>query len=99
MILQCVRSMLDSRPITNWSLENDALIVPFAMPLRLDTIVAGRPLLSTFDAPFATGETAGLRPLPELGIDRWGVIWASVHARSDVRSGHDGLRLLSPSIP
>lgn len=91
--------MVDSGPIANWSLENDALIVALAMPLRLDTIVAGRPLLSTFDAPFATRETAGLGPLAELGIDRWSVVLRTVHARGDVRSGHDGLQWPSKSIP
>jgi hypothetical protein len=55
-------------PVLDRSLEDDSLIVAFALTLRLDAIAAGRTLLSTLDAAFSACETASLGPLPHLGI-------------------------------
>ena len=55
--------MMNPRPVTDGRLEDDALVVAFAMPLGLDAVVAGRSFLSAFDATLATREAAGLGPL------------------------------------
>jgi len=60
--------MMNPRPVTDGWLEDDALIVTFAVPLGLDAVVAGWPFLSTFDATLATCEAAGLGPLAKLWI-------------------------------
>lgn len=59
---------MNPRPVADGRLEDNALIVAFAMPLGLDAVVAGWPFLSTFDATLATREAAGFGPLAELWI-------------------------------
>ena len=41
------------RPVPDGRLEDDALIVAFALAFRLDAVGTRRPLFATFDSPFA----------------------------------------------
>jgi hypothetical protein len=85
VVLQSARSMMYPRPVTDRRLEDDALIVAFAMPLGLDAVVAGWPFLSAFDATLATCEAAGLGPLAKLWIAGSGV--GVSHAGREASSG------------
>jgi hypothetical protein len=58
-------------PVPDGRLEDDTLIVAFALPLGLDAVSARRPLFSTLDASLSTGQAARLRSLPHLGVGRW----------------------------
>ena len=80
--------MVNPGPVADGRLEDNALIVAFAMSLGLDAIVASWPFLSALDATLATRETAGLGPLAKLWIDGSGFIRGVSRAGRDVRSGH-----------
>lgn len=54
-------------PVLDRGLEDDALVVPFTLTLRLDAVGTGRALFTALDATLPTGETSGLGPLPHLG--------------------------------
>jgi hypothetical protein len=55
-------------PIFDRSLEDNSLIVAFALAFRLDAIAASWPLFSTLDTTLPTGEAAGLGSLPHFGV-------------------------------
>jgi hypothetical protein len=83
-------------PVLDGSFEDDALVVTFTLPLRLDAVVAGRTLFATFDATLPTCEAAGLGPLPHLGVGRaaWeitgrGYIASAACRRSNIGACHD----------
>lgn len=48
--------------VIEWLLEDDTLVVAFAVPLAFDAIHAYRPLLSALDASLATSQAASLGP-------------------------------------
>lgn len=55
MVGKCVHCRRNIRPVTsNRGLEDDALVVAFAVALGLDAVAANGSLLAAFDAPFAT---------------------------------------------
>jgi hypothetical protein len=88
--------MMNSGPVTDWRLEDNTLIVAFAMPLGLDAVVTGRSFLSAFDATLATRETTGFGPLTELWIAGRSVGHAFSHAGRDVTCNERQMALLSP---
>lgn len=55
-------------PVSHGWLEDDSLVVSFALAFRLDAVCAGRSLFTTFYASFSTGEAASLGPLSHLGV-------------------------------
>lgn len=55
-------------PVSNGWLEDDSLVVAFALAFGLDAVCTGRPLLTAFYASFSAGEAACLGPLSHLGV-------------------------------
>lgn len=60
-------------PVSDGWFEDDTLVVPFALPFRLDAVCAGRSLFATLYAAFPAGEATSLGSLPHLGI--WSGPW------------------------
>ena len=56
------------RPVFDGGLEDDSLVVAFAITLRFDTVAACRTLFTALDATFSAGEAPRLGSLPHLGI-------------------------------
>lgn len=53
-------------PILNGSFEDHALVVAFALALRLDAVAASWSLLAALDPAFSTSEAASLGTFPHL---------------------------------
>jgi hypothetical protein len=55
-------------PVPDGRLEDDALVVAFALAFGLDAVGAGGSLFAALDPPLAAGEASGLGPLPRLCV-------------------------------
>lgn len=55
------------RPVLDRRFEDDALVVAFALTLRLDAVGASRTFFTALDASFPTGKTSRLGSLSHLG--------------------------------
>lgn len=55
------------RPVLDGCLEDDTLVVAFALALRLDAVGTSRALFAALDATFSACQTSRLRSLPHLG--------------------------------
>ena len=81
-------------PVLDGGLEDDSLVVAFALALRLDAIGTCRTLFTALDAAFSAGEAPSLGPLSHLRargawkVAGWGDI-ASPSRRSNVSVCHD----------
>jgi hypothetical protein len=68
MIWQCAHDSRMIWPVPYRWLEDDALVVAFALSLGLDAVGACWSLFTAFDASFPTRQTASLGPFPHLGV-------------------------------
>jgi hypothetical protein len=96
--LESIRRTCNTTPAGfNGRLEDDALVVSLAMPLRLDAVSADGSFLAAFDTALSAGQASRFGPLAQSGVGGRGRAGSQSARRRGLWFNH-AMRLRSTSI-